>query len=217
VQTVAKKSIRIPEFWLKRKRAGEKILQVTIEGIPPGLLMNSSKAIVTVPKARAKVCIHGVSLDEPCKDCLELRAYRKQDGELYIPSEMLFAAIMNAATEWKRGKKSFTPSILAGSIDLWPEKISLGVKEYKVHEAIVRNPSTKGRVRRFRPWLPEWRATFLVKLNPMYGLTPEVLREMIEEAGTRVGIGDWRPQYKGRFGRFVVVEFKEVNPWRGKE
>jgi hypothetical protein len=37
----------------------------------------------------------------------------------------------------------------------------------------------------------------------------EILKAILEEGGRRMGIGDYRPQKKGRFGKFKVVSWEE--------
>jgi len=36
----------------------------------------------------------------------------------------------------------------------------------------------------------------------------ETLKQIIEDGGTRVGLLDYRPQHKGWFGTFELIEFK---------
>jgi hypothetical protein len=40
-------------------------------------------------------------------------------------------------------------------------------------------------------------------------LTVKLLREIVDAAGKRIGLGDFRPACKGPFGRFCVVNWKE--------
>jgi hypothetical protein len=35
------------------------------------------------------------------------------------------------------------------------------------------------------------------------------MREIVDAAGKRVGLGDFRPACKGPFGKFVVVQWKD--------
>ena len=41
-------------------------------------------------------------------------------------------------------------------------------------------------------------------------ISPAVVKESLEIAGKYVGIGDWRPEKKGKFGKFQVTSFKEA-------
>jgi hypothetical protein len=40
-------------------------------------------------------------------------------------------------------------------------------------------------------------------------LAPKLLREIVDAAGSRIGLGDFRPATKGPFGRFVVTSWVE--------
>jgi hypothetical protein len=39
-------------------------------------------------------------------------------------------------------------------------------------------------------------------------LKEEELRQVVDDAGSRVGLLDFRPEKKGPFGRFIVTEWK---------
>lgn len=41
-------------------------------------------------------------------------------------------------------------------------------------------------------------------------LDPSNVHEMISDAGRRAGIGDFRPSKGGPFGRFQLIEWKEL-------
>jgi len=57
----------------------------------------------------------------------------------------------------------------------------------------------------YRPLFKEWVANF--KLMVLDDTLPlEMLREILERAGTTIGIGDYRPKY----GLFEVMKFEEI-------
>jgi hypothetical protein len=72
----------------------------------------------------------------------------------------------------------------------------------------------KSRVLKARAKIPKWEAEFDIVYNRILGddaFVAETLRKILEDAGTRVGLLDYRPQHKGWFGTFEVVEFKTVD------
>jgi len=91
----------------------------------------------------------------------------------------------------------------AGVVSL-TDLASLGVKDWDYLDRrrvmVQRNGIT-----RVRPaMLKGWKATFLLQvLLPEY-IDPQMLNEVIQQAGRFVGIGDFRPTY----GRFVVTKFE---------
>jgi hypothetical protein len=56
---------------------------------------------------------------------------------------------------------------------------------------------------RFRGQFTEWSTTFTVKYNAM-SISPEIIVNLFNLAGFSVGVGEWRPEKKGRFGMFSV-------------
>ena len=62
----------------------------------------------------------------------------------------------------------------------------------------------KNGVIRARPRFDEWCAEFTVEYDDLLLPKPEILIEIANDAGRRMGIGDFRPQKNGPFGRFVV-------------
>ena len=57
---------------------------------------------------------------------------------------------------------------------------------------------------RYRAEFLEWKATLLVELNAR-AISAEQVINLVSVAGFSVGIGDWRPEKDGSYGRFEVV------------
>ena len=47
----------------------------------------------------------------------------------------------------------------------------------------------------------------IIARDPM--MTVKLLREILDAAGKRIGLGDFRPSCKGPFGKFVITNWKE--------
>ena len=133
------------------------------------------------------------------------------NGKPHIPAVYLRNAIVEAAKQFKiTGKGKATYSKLAGStIEVQPEMIALSPDKYSAFKIAAVNPMTKGRMMVTRPRFDDWGAKFTVILNDE-GIPPEVLNEILNQAGVYVGIGDWRPDKKGTFGKFMLTSFHEV-------
>lgn len=56
---------------------------------------------------------------------------------------------------------------------------------------------------RYRPEFPEWRIPVTIKFNASV-ISPEQLANLLNTAGFAVGIGEWRPERNGSYGRFHV-------------
>jgi hypothetical protein len=78
-----------------------------------------------------------------------------------------------------------------------------------MREDMVRLPGRQADVR-FRGEFTEWKAYLEIKYNARV-LTDEQVVNLFNTAGFAVGIGEWRPQRDGQFGRFHVEFHDEDN------
>lgn len=133
---------------------------------------------------------------------------------LYIPAEAVQSMLIKTAGQYKVKRTSLS-SLLAGTLRVEPEKISLGTDQYEVDEraVVIQNQRVlKGRAR-----IPKgWRVKFQLIYNTKYlpANIEVTLKDIFEDAGVRMGLLDFRPQHKGSFGTFEVASFKLAD---GKE
>jgi len=138
----------------------------------------------------------------------DLKAYRDPDtGMLYIPGIAIQRAFIGAAAYSKGKGRASLQKQAAASLFIFPERVSLGVKKYVLDSRAVVIPATRGRVIRHRPRLDEWKAKFEIEYDESL-LTERQVRQIVDDAGSRVGLLDFRPEKKGPFGRFIVTEWK---------
>ena len=138
----------------------------------------------------------------------EWGAYRDPvDGLLYIPGENMQRCLVSAATYSKGKGRSNLSRVVAGSLSVSPGILTLGVTDYAIDIRVVRNPVTKGRHPRVRPRLDAWGVAFVVEWDE-HLMTEKQVREIVDTAGKRVGILDYRPETKGPFGKFMVTAWK---------
>jgi len=138
-------------------------------------------------------------------DDLESYVYRDENKELSIPGSYLRGAIVNAAKfrqDPRSPRKSAMDLFKAGVVSLTP-LASLGLPEWD-YVSKMRVTVQRAGITRQRPALRVgWKATFILQvLLPEY-ISPELLKEVLEDAGRLVGIGDFRPTY----GRFTVSKY----------
>ena len=173
-----------------------KTVNVTIKGKSP-LLMH---AFPLVP-------IEALEKKSP-QEQAEYAAYRDPTtGELYIPG-VAFQRALVAAAAYSKGKgRASLQKIAAACLLVSPERASLGNgTEYTVDSRPVVVPATKGRIMRHRPRLDEWECSFEIEFDENL-LTEAQVRRIVDDAGSLVGLLDFRPANKGPFGRFMVVEW----------
>ena len=137
----------------------------------------------------------------------EVGEYRDPDsGELYIPGLSIQRCLVSAATFSKGKGRATLQKPVAACVLITPERCLLGTKTFEVDSrAVVIQKS--GRIVRHRPRINEWKASFLAEYDTEL-ISATELRQVVDDAGKRVGLMDFRPECKGSFGRFMVVEWK---------
>jgi len=144
----------------------------------------------------------------------EPKLYIDSEGKPVLPGPNIAACITEAGKFHKVGKSkltTMTTSILPSCLTVIDMELPIvHPKPWEVYSCSVVNPSTKGRIPCHRPMFQEWEVTFTLDLDTTI-ISDDLLREVIDTAGKRVGLGDYRPARKGPFGRFVVTRWEELN------
>ncbi len=141
----------------------------------------------------------------------EAGLYRDDAGHYCIPGVAVRQSIINAAGAYKV-KRTNARSIIA-HITIEPELLLLihpeteePLTEYKVdsRRAVVQRQG----IVRSRPLFFPWAIRFEIVAEPELisgDRTAEFLAQIATDAGNRIGIGDYRPQKSGWFGRFSIL------------
>ena len=172
-------------------------IRVVIEGIAP-LLMNRFPA--DSPETAARATRKTGTKDYRAK--AEEAAYRNVEGKLYQPADHIIGALVKAAVNFQipgKGKKTYK-DLFRSSVFVHPDEIEHQIQDYEIDARPV--VIQKSRVMRYRPKLTKWRLEFTLEIQDP-DIADSVVKDIMEYAGRRVGIGDYRP----RFGRFMVTEF----------
>jgi hypothetical protein len=129
-----------------------------------------------------------------------------------IPQPNLFRCIIDAGIFFKAGKSKVTTqktSLIPACVEIDGIELPLIHKEpwsgrhprrpYSVHRRA--NPLSPAELQRL--------------VHPVHDASRHVdarhegVREILDAAGKRIGLGDFRPACKGPFGKFVVTNWKE--------
>ena len=141
------------------------------------------------------------------QDIAESKLYRGLDGTLMIPQPNLLRSLVDGGKFHKSGKKQITTkeeSMLFACLDIEAAEIPIIHKQpWRVDTRAVVIPSTKGRILAHRPMFDDWRLEFTVSLDTTI-VGPGVFRQICDDAGKRIGLGDFRPARKGPYGRYRV-------------
>lgn len=134
------------------------------------------------------------------------------DGEPMIPQPNLLRCIVDGGTFFKAGRTQITSaskSLLYSCVDIVGAEIKIHHDEpWRVDTRAVVIPATRGRVLRHRPMFDDWRLSFVVELDTSV-IAAKLFREIVDAAGKKVGLGDFRPARKGPYGRFVVTRWEQ--------
>lgn len=191
-------------------------INVQITGITP-LLMNRFTEAAEVQVSGGTAVTFKGDKGTP-RDQAAPKRYADEDGRLYIPGPNIFAAIIAAGTFHKAGKSKLTTMktslIPAGvMVDDLICVLTNGqgepLTEWEVDSRSVVIPSTGGRIMAHRPRVDEWNATFTLDVDTSM-FTPNLIRAVVDDAGKKIGLGDYRPARKGPFGRFVVTKWEVI-------
>lgn len=186
------------------------IIECTIAGTTP-LICNAFTASAMAAMDGPRSSLSG-DKGSP-KEQAQQKLYLGLDGKtLVIPQPNLFRSIMDAGTFFKAGKSKVTTqksSIIPAALAINEVEIPIKSKDgWTVDTRPVRIPSTGGRILCHRPMFHDWSLTFTMMLDTdMIGV--KLLREIVDAAGKRIGLGDFRPACKGPYGRYVVTSWTE--------
>lgn len=191
-------------------------IQVTISGITP-LLMNRFHEANEVAVSGGTTTTYRGDKGTPREQALPKR-YADEEGRLYIPGPNIFAAMVAAGGFHKAGKSKLTTmrtSLIPAGImveDLvCPLHNADGepISDWEIDSRSVVIPSTGGRIMCHRPRVDSWFCTFTVEIDTTM-FSPNLVRAVIDDAGKKIGLGDYRPARKGPFGRFVVTNWEVI-------
>jgi len=179
----------------------EKKYEIKIKGITP-LLQNRFAGEETIGTTKKRTA---TTKENDVNDTL----YKLPNGTIYQPSESIKQALIEAGKAFKKGKSNKSKTF-ASFIQFEAEAIPHLKQKWETDRRAVVIPSTKGRVMRNRAKFPEWELKFKVLVLDADEIDEALLHDALEYAGNYIGIGDYRPQKKGMYGRFIVSEIKEA-------
>jgi hypothetical protein len=170
-----------------------KTLHVKISGLSP-LLMNRFPLEPVAGMAKMTA-----------EEQAEIAAYRMENGELFIPGVNVQRALISGAKYSKGKGRSSLATVAAACLLITKEQLPLGCRKYVVDSRAVVVPATKGRIVRHRPRLDEWSLSFELEYDSDL-MSRDQVEMIVRDTGRRVGLGDFRPENKGMFGRFDLIE-----------
>lgn len=188
-----------------------KKIQIEVSGVSPLLLHRfTDEAAIRASEGHSSAIRSNGKLAP--REQAELALYADDKGRPIIPAQNLLRCLVDAGKFFKVGKTKITTA----RTSLVPAAVFVGEVEVPIkHEhpwdvcsLPIVNPSTGGRMLSHRPRFNDWKLQFSLDVDEDI-FSPALIREIVDCAGKRIGIGSFRPDRKGPFGRFKVTSWKE--------
>lgn len=180
-----------------------KTFNVTIQGTTPLLMNRPSMLIGDISKEKTQ------TEQTPEESCID-KLY-EIEGKLYQPSTHIKGSLVDAGKNQKvvgKGKATYS-KIVGYAVNIKPFEIVHKKQKWTAFSVLAVNPNTKGRNLLHRPMLKEWELDFQIEFDEDQ-IPASILKEIFDRAGKISGVGDWRPNKKGTFGKFQVTSWKEA-------
>ena len=138
------------------------------------------------------------------------KVYLDADGSYYILSEAFRSSMIGkggGASGRRIGKYTAISRCCAGVFTVEPRATLLDaktlkpIKHYKIdtRRAVVQNQG----VLRSRPMFENWAVRLPIEIDEDF-ITPNQVHDLLNMSGKVAGVGDFRPQRKGTFGRYIA-------------
>lgn len=173
-------------------------VKIKIEGIGLGLLQHRFPEEDN-PENKSKKKIKEFPAKAECEKAL----YCDEKGTIYQPATHILSALVKAGSQFGYEKKMTYSSIIKSSVFVTPDAIPHIFQNW----VIDRRPVViqRARIMRARPRFDKWALEFEIEFDEDI-IGKDKIKEILEYAGTRKGIGDNRPTN----GKFMVVKFEDI-------
>jgi hypothetical protein len=139
------------------------------------------------------------------------KLYLNASEEPVIPQPNLLRCIIDAGKFFKNGKSKVTTqksSLIPACVELHDFEFPIRhTQPWSVDSRPIRNPATGGRRLAHRPRFDDWELDFSVELDTRE-MSERLFREIMDKAGRAIGLGDFRIDCKGPFGKFVILKWQ---------
>lgn len=190
--------------------------KVTLTGTTPLLMHNAQLSDDFNPIVRDIKRLNAKRTKKTDEDKVEVARLEFVGGLYYdselgpvMPAKNLNATILNAAKITRERPTVVRAGLIFDSLvyrldydgprdleNLWGE----GTSQFVSRESIAVQAA---RVMRTRPVFNEWGVSLTAEFDTSE-LDPDRFAEFVVKAGRMVGLGDWRPEKNGQYGRFAA-------------
>ena len=182
------------------------LIDITIRGVTPLICNRFSDEAAEAASSGTRSAAVARDRGTP-QEIAATKLYVGLGGAPMIPQPNLLRCLIDGGMFHKAGKAQITTtskSMLFGCFDIVAAEIPIIHEQpWRVDTRAVVIPSTKGRILAHRPVFDDWALSFEADLDT--DIIPErLMRQIVDDAGRRIGLGDFRPARKGPYGRFRV-------------
>jgi hypothetical protein len=185
-------------------------VDITIEGTTPLICNRFTDEAAEASSGGTRSSSMTTERGTPLEIC-DNKLYKGLNGRPMIPQPNLLRCLVTGGKFHKIGKTQVTTSkssMLFSCLDIEGAEIALIHKQpWKVDTRPVRIPSTGGRILCHRPMFDDWKLKFVMEIDTSI-ISAKLMRRIIDDSGKRMGLGDFRPQCAGTYGRFVVTHWE---------
>lgn len=161
------------------------------------------------------------SIDREGKDDYEKRTWRERmhydkDGFVFMPP-MSFKKSLDRAAAFRgekikgKGQATYSKHFLAGVLVMDPLKLKVKKDDVPGEWLFVPadgKPGGNTRVSRCFPVIHEWKGEVVYHILDDAVITENVFERHITDSGNFIGVGRFRPERGGFYGRYKVVDLK---------
>jgi hypothetical protein len=159
-----------------------------------------------------------IERDDVAKEDLERALFHSFSDEkgFFMPADHIRGSLIGGGKMVKskvgNARKNMS-NVVAGMFFVFPDKIRCLNKDEMIidkRSAVNHNCKPPARVISIRPKWERWSASFQIHVDNDT-LTNETVHQILENAGKFIGIGSFRPEHFGWFGRFEIEKFEQIN------
>lgn len=184
---------------------------VSIKGLTPYMQHRMDDTKLEEWEKRRKKIIEREDVSKEDNLRANYHSFIDENGNFYMPSDHIRMSLINAGGYIKskvgNARKSMK-NIVAAMFTINPENIPMPVFDLIDKRSAV-NKNVKARVMVVRPKWSTWEVNFKIHIDDDT-ITKQTVEDLLSYSGRYVGIGSYRPEHTGSFGRYEVTKLDLV-------
>lgn len=187
---------------------------VTVKGVTPYMQHRMDDVKLKEWEKQRGTIIERDGLNDEPHVTAAFHAYIDPDGNYYIPNDHFKQCFVKGGgfVKGKVGNATKTmKNIVAAMWRIKEDKIAFR-KFDEVDTRSAVNKNVKARIIVHRPKWNTWECSFtlLIDDDAKNGITKSTIMDIMSYGGRYLGVGSYRPEHTGEYGRFDVTKLEEV-------